>query len=307
MLNRVTLTAMITLAVGLGVAGQATAEEGKKETLKKQPEITIKAQKLSDNIYVLFGQGGNIGLSVGEDGTYIIDDQFAPLTDKINASIKKITDQPVKFVVNTHWHFDHTGGNENFGKQGAVIVAHDNVHRRMKKGQDMKAIGRNIPAAPKAALPVITFDHEMSLQLNGDLMRAYHVENAHTDGDSIIFFEQDNILHMGDTYFNIGYPFVDLGSGGSIDGYIAALEKGLSLSDEQTQIIPGHGPMATKADMATYVAMLKDIRNKVAQLKASGKTLEEVIKAQPSKEYDAKNGKAFIKPGQIISFIYKSL
>lgn len=274
---------------------------------EKRPEVKIKTQQLSDGLYVLFGQGGNIGLSVGDDGVYIIDDQYAPLTEKINQAIDDITDQPVKFVINTHWHGDHTGGNENFGQAGATIVAHDNVRKRMASDQVMAFFDREVPASPDVALPVVTFDNELSLHLNDDNMRVYHVANAHTDGDAIIYFEKDNVLHMGDTYFNIGYPFIDTDSGGSINGYIAALEKGLALADGDTQIIPGHGPMATHADMTAYVAMLKNIKDKVARLKAEGKSLEQVIQAKPSAEYDEKNGQAFIKPDQIITFIYKSL
>ncbi|RDX38213.1 MBL fold metallo-hydrolase [Kangiella sp. HD9-110m-PIT-SAG07] len=274
---------------------------------EEQPEVTIKTQQLSDGLYVLFGQGGNIGLSVGDDGVYLIDDQYAPLTDKINHAIDKITEEPVKFVINTHWHGDHTGGNENFGEAGATIIAHDNVRKRMASDQVMEFFGREVPASPDAALPVLTFDSELSLHLNDDDMRVYHVANAHTDGDAIIYFESDNVLHMGDTYFKIGYPFIDTDSGGSIDGYIAALEKGLTLADDKTQIIPGHGQMATKAEMVKYVAMLKDIRGNVAELKDGGKSLEETIAAKPSAKYDEKNGQAFIKPDQIVTFIYKSL
>ncbi len=293
----VTLTT--TLSIAIAPAVKSHAEE--------RPEVEIKSQKLTDGIYVLFGRGGNIGLSVGEDGAYIIDDQFAPLSEKINSAIDKITKTPVKFVVNTHWHFDHTGGNENFGKEGAVIVAHENVHKRMSTRQEMKAFNRVVEAAPKVAQPSVTYQKEMSLKLNNDKMRIVHVANAHTDGDSLIYFEEDNVLHMGDCYFKIGYPFIDLGSGGSIDGYINALETGLALSNDKTQIIPGHGPMANKSELAAYTKMLKDIRKNVAELKADGKSLEATIAAKPSAKYDAKNGVAFIKPEQIVTAIYNSL
>lgn len=273
----------------------------------QQAEVTIKTTRLSDGLYVLFGQGGNIGLSVGEDGVYLIDDQYAPLTEKINKAIERITEQPVKFVINTHWHGDHTGGNENFGKAGATIVAHDNVRKRMNSKQSMEFFGRQVEASPKEALPVITFNNELSLHLNGDEMRVYHVAHAHTDGDAIIYFAKDNVLHMGDTYFNIGYPFIDTSSGGTIDGYLAALEKGLSLVDDKTQIIPGHGPMASKADMAQYLAMLTELRQAVAQLKEQGESLEEAIAAKPSAKFDKDYGQAFIKPDQIVTFIYHSL
>ena len=210
-------------------------------------------------------------------------------------------------VINTHWHGDHTGGNENFGKAGATIVAHDNVRKRMNSQQVMEFFGRKVEASPKDALPVITFDNELSLHLNADEMRVYHVAKAHTDGDAIIYFAKDNVLHMGDTYFNIGYPFIDTSSGGTIDGYLAALEKGLSLADDNTQIIPGHGPMATKADMTKYLAMMTELRNSVAQLKEQGKSLKETIAAKPSAKFDKDNGQAFIKPDQIVTFIYNSL
>ncbi len=293
----VTLTT--TLSIAIAPAVKSHAEE--------RPEVEIKSQKLTDGIYVLFGRGGNIGLSVGEDGAYIIDDQFAPLSEKINSAIDKITKASVKFVVNTHWHFDHTGGNENFGKEGAVIVAHENVHKRMSTRQEMKAFNRVVEAAPKVAQPSVTYQKEMSLKLNNDKMRIVHVANAHTDGDSLIYFEEDNVLHMGDCYFKIGYPFIDLGSGGSIDGYINALETGLALSNDKTQIIPGHGPMANKSELEAYTEMLKDIRKNVAELKADGKSLEATIAAKPSAKYDAKNGVAFIKPEQIVTAIYNSL
>ncbi|NVJ65256.1 MAG: MBL fold metallo-hydrolase [Gammaproteobacteria bacterium] len=291
--------ASMVLAMGLTTNAFAHGEQ--------RPEVEIKVQKLTDGIYVLFGQGGNIGLSVGDDGAYIIDDQFAQLSDKINAAIDEITDAPVSYVINTHWHFDHTGGNENLGKEGATIVAHENVYQRLSTRQEMKAFNRVFEPAPKVAQPTVTYQKEMSLKLNNDNMRIVHVANAHTDGDSLIYFEEDNVLHMGDCYFKIGYPFIDLHSGGSIDGYIHALETGLSLANDETQIIPGHGPMASKADMTAYVAMLKDIRDKVAALKADGKSLEETIAAKPSAKYDEKNGKAFIKPEQILTSIYNSL
>lgn len=297
--NRVT-TLAITIA-SLGVSHQALSHA------EEQPEVTIKTQQLSDGLYVLFGRGGNIGLSVGDDGTYIIDDQFAPLTPKINQAIDKLTDKPVRFVINTHWHGDHTGGNENFGKAGAVIVAHDNVRERMSAEHVSTFSGRVTPPSPDAALPVMTFDSEISLHLNDDDMRVYHVANAHTDGDAIIYFAKDNVLHMGDTYFNIGYPYIDTGSGGSIDGYIAAVERGLELADDNTQIIPGHGPMSNKKELQEFGDMLKDLRQKVSTLKDKGMSLEEVIAAKPSAEYDAENGQNFIKPKQIVTFIYNSL
>lgn len=300
-MNKMALMIVLTTVLGLGV-NQSIKAHG-----EQRPEITIKTEKLSDGLYVLFGRGGNIGLSIGEDGAYIIDDQFGPLSDKIKSAIDNISEQPVKFVINTHWHGDHVGGNENFAKSGSIIVAHDNVRKRMSTEQVSTLSGNTTPASPEAALPVVTFDSELSLHLNGDKMRVYHVANAHTDGDAIIYFENDNVLHMGDTYFNIGYPFIDTGSGGTIDGYIAAVERGLELSNKDTKIIPGHGPMSNKAELQEFVNMLKDLRNKIQSLKADGKSLEQVIAAKPSAQYDEKSGQAFIKPQQIVTFIYNTL
>lgn len=290
-------------AVGLMLfcSSQAFAHAG------VEHEVEVKAQKLTDGLYVLFGQGGNIGLSVGEDGVYMIDDQYGRLSDKIKATISEVTEQPVSYIINTHWHGDHVGGNENFARSGTVIVAHDNVRQRMSTGLEMSSLGRKVEPSPEGALPVITFDSELSLHLNGDEMRVYHVANAHTDGDAIIYFANDNVLHMGDTYFNIGYPFIDVSSGGTVDGYIAAVEKGLSLADDDTQIIPGHGPMSNKKEMSEFVAMLKDLRNAVAELKNKGMSLEDVLAAKPSAKYDEENGKNFIKPDQIVTFIYQTL
>lgn len=290
-------------AVGLMLfcSSQAFAHAG------VEHEVEVKARKLTDGLYVLFGQGGNIGLSVGEDGVYMIDDQYGRLSDKIKATISEVTEQPVSYIINTHWHGDHVGGNENFARSGTVIVAHDNVRQRMSTGLEMSSLGRKVEPSPEGALPVITFDSELSLHLNGDEMRVYHVANAHTDGDAIIYFANDNVLHMGDTYFNIGYPFIDVSSGGTVDGYIAAVEKGLSLADDDTQIIPGHGPMSNKKEMSEFVAMLKDLRNAVAELKNKGMSLEDVLAAKPSAKYDEENGKNFIKPDQIVTFIYQTL
>ena len=186
-------------------------------------DVKITSIKITDQIYMLKGQGGNIGLFIGDDAVYMIDDQFAPLTSKILAAIKKITPNKVDYLINTHWHGDHTGGNENMGKEGALIIAHNNVRKRMSSESTRR--GRTIPAAPKIALPVITFDKDLSFHINGDDVLATHVHNAHTDGDALIYFANNNVLHTGDSYFQTGFPYIDLTSGGSIDGYIAGIEK----------------------------------------------------------------------------------
>jgi glyoxylase-like metal-dependent hydrolase (beta-lactamase superfamily II) len=219
-------------------------------------KVEIKAQKLSDSIYMLVGSGGNIGLSVGPAAVFMIDDQFAPLTPKIQEAIKAITPKPVTFVINTHWHFDHTGGDVNMGKSGAIIVAHDNVRKRLSSDQFIDFMRAKVDPTPKKGLPVVTFSQTMNFHLDGDDIAAFHVPNAHTDGDSIIHFKKANIVHMGDTFFNGFYPFIDYSSGGTPDGVIAATERVIALSDDQTKIIPGHGPLATKADLIVYRNML---------------------------------------------------
>lgn len=265
----------------------------------------IKVEKLAPGVAVLFGAGGNIGLSYGEDGNVLVDDQFAPLTGKILAAVKGVDPDPVKFVVNTHWHGDHTGGNENLGKAGAVIVAHDNVRRRMSVDQFSKRFGKTA-ASPKSALPVVTFGQGVTLNLNGDELQIVHVRNAHTDGDSLVYWRKAKVLHMGDTFFHkVSLPFIDLDSGGSIDGAIAAVRTALGLAAPDTKIIPGHGPVATRAELEAYLAMLVDIRAKIASAKAAGKSLDQIKAANPAKPYEVANG--FISADAFAETVLQSL
>ncbi len=254
--------------------------------------VEIRAEKLSDSVYVLFGAGGNMGMSVGDDGVFLIDDQFAPLTDKIKKAINKISDEPIRFVVNTHFHFDHSGGNENLGKEGAVIVAHKNVRKRMAKDQFVKAFNAKTPAQPAIALPVVTFTEGVSLHLNGDEAVISHVEHAHTDSDSLIYFKSANVIHMGDTFTNGPYPFIDVDNGGTIDGVIKAAKVGISLADDKTQIIPGHGKMATKADLEAHLNRIQVTRDIIAKLKKTGISKDDVIRSKPLEKYESTWGKA---------------
>lgn len=269
--------------------------------------VEVAITPIRDGIHLITGSGGNIVASTGADGTFLIDDQYAPLTGKIQAALATVTDQPVRFVVNTHWHGDHVGGNENLGKAGAVIVAHDNVRLRMSTDQFLAAFNSTVPAAPAKALPVVTFGEGLSLHLNGDLMRVIHVANAHTDGDALVYFEQANVLHMGDAYFNGLYPFIDLGSGGGIHGMIAAVARGVALSDADTAVVPGHGPLSDRAGLKAYGEMLATFRDRIAELKDAGKTLDEVVAARPTAEHDEQLGGAFISPERLVGFIYESL
>lgn len=267
-------------------------------------EVQITSTKLTDNYYMLKGRGGNIGLLIGEDGVLMIDDQFAPLTPKILAAIKKITPKPVSYLLNTHWHGDHTGGNLNMRKEGATIVSHENVRKRMSKDQVVR--GRIKKASPKEALPVLTFTEDMMFHYNSDDILFTHVHNAHTDGDAIVYFTKNNIIHTGDTYFQGKFPYIDLDSGGSIDGYIDGISKIIMLADEHTQIMPGHGKIADKQELIAYKKMLVALRDAVQAEIDKGKTLEEVImNKEITKAYTSFNG--WITEEKIKSTIYKSL
>lgn len=268
-------------------------------------KVEITSTQVAPGIHMLEGAGGNIGLSVGADGAFVIDDQFAPLAAKIMAAIKAIDARPVEFVLNTHWHGDHTGGNEAFGAAGARIVAHDNVRKRLKEG--LKRETSETPPAPEGALPVVTFSDEVSFYWNGRDIRVIHLAGAHTDGDAIIHFRDANVIHTGDIYFNGGYPYVDLQSGGTFDGLIAAQEKILALCDDETKIIPGHGPLSSKAILGPYLAMLKDVRARIAALIAQGLTEEQVVKADPLKDLNETWGKGFINGESLTRTVYKSL
>ena len=270
-------------------------------------DVVIRAEPLRGPVSVLFGSGGNIGVSAGEDGVFLIDDQFAPLTEKIQAAIADITDEPIRFVVNTHWHGDHSGGNENLGKAGAIIVAHDNVYRRMSTTQELRAFNRTVPASPKDALPVITFNDKAGFHLNGEEVRAHHIPHAHTDGDSLLHFTGSNAIHMGDTFFNGRYPFIDLASGGNLNGIIAAVATAIELSDADTIIIPGHGEIAGKADLEAYHAVMVAARDRVQAMIDGGKSLEDVQAAKPMADYDEVFGSGFIDPDRFLGFAYASL
>jgi glyoxylase-like metal-dependent hydrolase (beta-lactamase superfamily II) len=275
--------------------------------LAQPAEVEIQTVTVAEGIYMLVGQGGNIGVSAGEDGVFLIDDQFAPLTAKIKAAVAAVSDQPIRFLVNTHWHFDHTGGNENFGNEEVVIVAHDNVRKRLTSGGLIAFFDNQIPPAAKAALPVITFADSVTLHLNGDDLHVFHVPPAHTDGDSVIHFQQANVVHMGDLYFNGLYPFIDNSSGGSVDGVIAAVDKILATIDDDTRIIPGHGPLSNRAELAVYLEMLKDARAKIGALVEAGKSLEETVAAKPTAAWDETWGKTFLTPEQFTGIVYSNL
>lgn len=270
-------------------------------------KVEIRTEQVVPGVHVLFGAGGNIGVSTGPDGTFIIDDQFAPLTPKIQAALAKLSDKPARFVLNTHWHFDHTGGNENFGKAGTLIVAHDNVRVRMSSDQFIEAMQMKLPASPAVALPVVTFDASTTFHINGDAIRAVHVPNAHTDGDSLVHFTKANVIHMGDTLFSNGYPFVDLSSGGSLEGLLAAHAKALAMGNDSTRYIAGHGPVTSKAELSAYRAMVAEVVAKVRAGIAAKRTVDQIVASKPTAALDAKWGNAFIKPEAFVRTVHASL
>lgn len=268
-------------------------------------KVEIHTEKLSDSLYMLVGAGGNIGLSVGEDAVFMIDDQFAPLAPKIKAAVARLTAKPVQFVLNTHFHFDHTGGNEAFGRDGAWIVAHDNVRRRMSTEQLINFAGNRSAqaASPKVALPVVTVPGSISFHINGDEVHAFHVPNAHTDGDLIVHFKRGDVIHMGDVFFNGMYPFIDAGSGGSARGTVAAFDRVLALAGEKTRIIPGHGPLASRADAQAMRDMLARVTQRIEDLRRAGRSDDEIRSAGISAEFDERFGKGFINPAQFVQMM----
>ena len=269
--------------------------------------VQIETVPVADGVYMLVGAGGNIGLSVGEDGAFVIDDQYAPLSEKILAAIAALTDADVEFLVNTHYHGDHTGGNEAFGAAGALIIAHDNVRARMSTAQFREIFDQSLPARPAGALPVVTFSDEMTFHWNGDTIRALHVAPAHTDGDTILHFQNANVIHMGDTFFNGFYPFIDVGSGGDINGIIAAGYRALAIANEDTAIIPGHGPLSDAAGLAAWLEMLKMTRVNMQSLIDRGLSEDEAVAARPTAEFDGQYGGGFMNPENFNRLLYQSL
>jgi cyclase len=263
--------------------------------------VQIKATQVSAGLWMLEGAGGNIGVSVGEDGVLLIDDQFAPLTEKIVAAVKKITDKPIRFLVNTHWHGDHTGGNENLGRAGVLIVAHDNVRTRLMT--DQATLLGPTPKLAKVGLPVITFDNTLTYHINGETMTVYKVPPAHTDGDAFVRFRNANVVHTGDVFAGWRYPYIDTINGGSIAGIVKAMDELIPTLDDNTKVIPGHGPLSGKKDVIAYRNMIATVGARVEALVKQGKTLDEVKAAKPTKDFDELWGKP--RSGDdFIGFVY---
>lgn len=274
----------------------------------QQPDyskVQIKATKVAGNVYMLEGSGGNIGVSVGDDGLLIVDDQFAPLADKIRAALKGIADKKLHFILNTHWHGDHTGGNVAFGPE-ATIIAHDNVRKRLSTEQKSAVFNSTTPPSPKEALPVITFDKTLTVHFNGEEIRAIHFPQGHTDGDSVIFFTASNVVHLGDDFFAGRFPFVDLESGGTVEGLVRNIGEIITKIPEGAKLIPGHGPISTIDDLKSYHRMLQQTSEIVRQKIAAGKTLEQ-IKSEGLPDEWKPWGEGFIKTDRWVETIYRSL
>ena len=268
-------------------------------------KVEVKATKVAGNVYMLQGSGGNIGVSVGDDGLLIVDDQFAPLADKIRAALKGLADKKLRFILNTHWHGDHTGGNVAFGPE-ATIIAHDNVRKRLATEQKSTVFNSTTPASPKEALPVITFNDSLSVHFNGEDIRAIHFPHGHTDGDSVIFFSASNVVHLGDDFFAGRFPFVDLESGGSVEGLVKNIGELIGKIPADAKLIPGHGPISTLDDLKSYHRMLQQTTEIVRGKIAAGKTLDQ-IKTEGLPAEWAPWGAGFIKTDRWVETIYKSV
>ena len=270
----------------------------------------VRAKEIKDGIYVIEGRGGNIGLSVGDDGAFMIDDKFAPMADNIKEKIAEIAPETsVKFILNTHWHGDHTGGNESFSNDGSIIVSHENVRKRLESGGVISFFNAQVPPANPSALPIITFPQSMSFHMNGQKLDIMHIGsgNAHTDGDSVVFFSPANIVHTGDIYFNGLYPFIDPDNGGSVTGVVEAVDAILAKIDDDTIVIPGHGPVSNKSELTNYRNMLSTVAETISSLKAEGKSEEEIIAAKPTADFDETWGGGFIQPDTWVKLVTSML
>jgi glyoxylase-like metal-dependent hydrolase (beta-lactamase superfamily II) len=268
--------------------------------------VQIKSVRAAGNVYMLTGYGGNIGVSVGDNGILLIDSQFGQLHDKIKVVIARLHAGSIRFVLNTNWHYDHALGNELFRREGAVIIAHENSRTRMKREQSHDVINSKTPSYPPAAWPEITFANSLCLHFNGDVIDVIHIPNAHSDADAVFHFKNAKVIHTGDLVFSGGYPYIDIGNGGSINGMIAAADKLMELIGEDYIVIPGHGPLLDYKGLQEYRGMLITVRDRVSRLLEEGKNLEETIAAKPTADLDS-SWSEFMSPEQFVTLVYKDL
>jgi len=305
LLGSVIITLAACSAETTAVAQKAESAQKSEAVKTEAPKQDITTQDLGGGFYMLLGPGGNIGVSVGDDGVFVVDDKFARFADQIIGQIRAITDAPIRYVHNTHYHGDHTGANKEMKATGAVIMGHDNVRNRMGMTFENKAFGRTIEATDPALWPVLTFSDSATLHFNGQTVQAVHTPNAHTDGDSIIYFKEANILHMGDNYFNGLFPYIDVDGGGSLAGMIASHDTALGMINSDTKIIPGHGPLAVKADLIKTRDMLKTIQNRVKGEIAKGASLDEILKKDLLADYS--EYASFIDEENMIKIAHRSI
>ncbi|MGC1902414.1 MAG: MBL fold metallo-hydrolase [Candidatus Acidiferrum sp.] len=304
-MRKLKLAFLLSLAAAILLAPPARAQQ------QDFSKVEIKVTKVSGNIYMLEGAGGNIAASVGEDGIVIVDDEFAPLADKIAAALKNlgVTDKPVRFVINTHYHGDHTGGNANFANTGSTIIAQDNVRKRLETGGaagNGGSVKMEAKAAEKAALPIITFEHDVTVHLNGEDIRALHYPSGHTDSDSIIYFPKNNVVHMGDDFVRYGFPFIDVTAGGSVEGMIAACEKSIAQLPVDVKVIPGHGALSNLDDVRVYIHMLQETTAAVQAGIKAHKSLDQMKKEKVLAPW-AKFSSEFVNEDVFTETLYNSL
>jgi len=276
---------------------------------QEQAEVQVGAEKIGNNLYMLWdsrGMGNSVVLT-GDDGVLMIDTKVEDSVDKLLAKISELNAKPIRFAINTHWHFDHVGGNEKVAKTAATIIAHENVRKRMGMEHDMKMLNTKVPPSPEIARPLVTFKKEMTFHLNREDVKVFHLGPGHTDGDCVIYFQNANVIHMGDLYFEGLYPYIGIYSGGSVNGMIKVINQIFPMIDESTKVVPGHGPVSNKARLQQYVSMLTTIRDNVSRLMQKGNTMDEVIAAKPTRAFDEKWGKGFLAPDQFAKLVYMDL
>ena len=299
------------LAVAGALAAAAVPAQTTQPQEEQRPALTtgqITSQRLRPGLHVLMsGKNGNVGVWSGADGIVVIDDSLAPLAPRVVEAIGRIAEGPIRFVINTHWHPDHTGGNELIGKSGGIIFAHENVRTRLSEEQFIELVNMRVPPAPAAALPVVTFADSITFFLNGDRLDVVHMSDAHTDGDAVLWWKAANVVHTGDVYLNGTYPFIDLDSGGTLAGLVAAIEAILARVDDATIVIPGHGPISNRREVSEYRDMLVTVGRRIREGVESGRNLDEVLASRPTAEFDARYGQGFMSPSRLVGILYRDL
>jgi len=276
---------------------------------QEQAKLQVGAEKLAEKLYMLWDSGGkgNTVVLTGDDGVLMVDTKVENAVDALCAKIAELSAKPIRFAIITHWHFDHIGGNEKIAKSGATIIAHENVRKHMGIEHDMKILNAKVPPAPEIARPLVTFKKEITFHLNGETVKVLHVEPGHTDGDAVIYFQNANVIHMGDLYFEGLYPFIGIYSGGSINSMIKVINQILPMIDDNTKVVPGHGPLSNKAQLQKYVSMLTTIRDNVSRLMQEGNPMEKVVAAKPTQAFDEKWGNGFLSPDKFAELVYMDL